>query len=82
LLTKLLLLYDIYNLNDFQIYDIFKLFFAALKLGLPMPPPYLGVSTTERYQIASGINYASGSCGILNTTRNVKKFFTLLYCSI
>jgi len=73
----------IYNLNDFQIYDLFmKLFFAALKLGLPMPPPYLGVSTTERYQIASGINYASGSCGILNTTRNVKKFFALLYCSI
>ncbi|WJX36755.1 hypothetical protein P8452_24599 [Trifolium repens] len=42
----------------------------AIKLGLPMPPPYLGVSTTERYQIASGINYASGSCGILNSTRN------------
>jgi hypothetical protein len=38
-----------------------------------MPPPYLGVSTTERYQIASGINYASGSCGILNSTRNVRE---------
>jgi len=56
-----------------------KIFFAALKLGLPMPPPYLGVSTTERYQIASGINYASGSCGILNSTRNVRNCFALLY---
>ncbi|CAL5201519.1 unnamed protein product [Lathyrus oleraceus] len=42
----------------------------AIKLGLPMPPPYIGVSTTERYQITSGMNYASGSCGILNSTRN------------
>ncbi|KEH38117.1 GDSL-like lipase/acylhydrolase [Medicago truncatula] len=41
----------------------------ALKLGLPMPPPYMGVSTIKRYQIVSGINYASGSCGILNSTR-------------
>ncbi|WJX30833.1 hypothetical protein P8452_19328 [Trifolium repens] len=43
----------------------------AIKLGLPMPPPYLGVSTTERYQIASGINYASGSCGILIPLKNL-----------
>ncbi|XP_058766994.1 GDSL esterase/lipase At2g03980-like [Vicia villosa] len=42
----------------------------AIKLGLPMPPPYIGVSSTERYQIVSGINYASGSCGILNSSRN------------
>ncbi|WJX30834.1 hypothetical protein P8452_19328 [Trifolium repens] len=46
----------------------------AIKLGLPMPPPYLGVSTTERYQIASGINYASGSCGILIPLKNLVRF--------
>jgi len=46
--------------------------FIAIKLGLPMPPPYLGVSKTERHQIATGINYASGSCGILNSTRSVR----------
>ncbi|XP_027344355.1 GDSL esterase/lipase At1g71691-like [Abrus precatorius] len=40
----------------------------AIRLGLPMPPPYLGVSETERYQIATGINYASASSGILNST--------------
>ncbi|XP_004499846.1 GDSL esterase/lipase At1g71691-like [Cicer arietinum] len=42
----------------------------AIKLGLPIPPSYLSVSEIERYQIASGINYASASCGILNSTRN------------
>ena len=41
-------------------------------LGLPMPPPYLGVSKSERYQVATGFNYASGSCGILNSTRAVR----------
>ncbi|XP_061344684.1 GDSL esterase/lipase At1g71691-like [Gastrolobium bilobum] len=41
----------------------------AIKLGLPMPPPYLGISETERYQVVTGINYASASCGILNSTR-------------
>ncbi|XP_020216254.1 GDSL esterase/lipase At2g03980 [Cajanus cajan] len=40
----------------------------AISLGLPMPPPYLGVSEIERYQVATGINYASASCGILNST--------------
>ncbi|XP_057458209.1 GDSL esterase/lipase 7-like [Lotus japonicus] len=42
----------------------------AIKSGLPMPPPYLGVSEAERYQLATGINFASASCGILNSTRN------------
>lgn len=42
-------------------------------LGLPMPPPYLNLSDSERGQITTGINYASGSCGILNTTRQVRK---------
>nr|XP_007153101.1 hypothetical protein PHAVU_003G006900g [Phaseolus vulgaris]ESW25095.1 hypothetical protein PHAVU_003G006900g [Phaseolus vulgaris] len=41
----------------------------AIRLGLPMPPPYLGVPHSERHQVATGINYASGSCGILNSTR-------------
>jgi len=47
-----------------------------------MPPPYMGVSTIKRYQIVSGINYASGSCGILNSTRYVRKYSALLYYSI
>ncbi|WVZ11514.1 hypothetical protein V8G54_016044 [Vigna mungo] len=42
----------------------------AIRLGLPMPPPYLGVPKFERHQIVTGINYASGSCGILNSTRS------------
>ncbi|KAK7295049.1 hypothetical protein RJT34_17952 [Clitoria ternatea] len=42
----------------------------AIKLGLPMSPPYLGISKIERYQVTTGINYASASCGILNSTRN------------
>ncbi|KAL2347925.1 hypothetical protein Fmac_001925 [Flemingia macrophylla] len=42
----------------------------AISLGLPMPPPYLSLSETERYQLATGINYASGSCGILNSTKS------------
>ncbi|KAF1862933.1 hypothetical protein Lal_00009314 [Lupinus albus] len=42
----------------------------AINLGLPLPPPYLGVSESERYKVATGINYASGACGILNDTRD------------
>ncbi|KAK7269550.1 hypothetical protein RIF29_22281 [Crotalaria pallida] len=44
--------------------------FIAIKLGLPLPPPYLGVHEAKRYQITTGINYGSGSCGILNDTRD------------
>ncbi|XP_022631729.1 GDSL esterase/lipase At2g03980-like [Vigna radiata var. radiata] len=43
---------------------------VAIKLGLPMPPSYLGVPKSERHQVVTGINYASGSCGILNSTRS------------
>ncbi|KAE9595168.1 putative triacylglycerol lipase [Lupinus albus] len=45
----------------------------AINLGLPLPPPYLGVSESERYKVATGINYASGACGILNDTRDVRR---------
>ncbi|XP_017426381.1 GDSL esterase/lipase At2g03980 [Vigna angularis] len=41
----------------------------AIRLSLPMPPPYLGVPKSKRHQVIRGINYASGSCGILNSTR-------------
>ncbi|CAK8564952.1 unnamed protein product [Lathyrus sativus] len=40
----------------------------AIKLGLPMPPSYIGVSATDRYQIASGINYASGRMLVIGET--------------
>ncbi|KAF7825613.1 zeta-carotene desaturase [Senna tora] len=43
--------------------------FFATYLGLPMPPPFLNLSDSERSQIKTGINYGSGACGILNTTR-------------
>ncbi|QCD92224.1 zeta-carotene desaturase [Vigna unguiculata] len=42
----------------------------AIRLGLPMPPPYLGVPKSQRHQVVTGLNYASGSCGILNSTRS------------
>ncbi|WVY90048.1 hypothetical protein V8G54_035562 [Vigna mungo] len=48
----------------------------AIKLGLPMPPPYLGVNKSTRHQVIRGINYASGSCGILNSTRATNKLNT------
>ncbi|KAF1888782.1 hypothetical protein Lal_00036824 [Lupinus albus] len=41
----------------------------AIKLRLPLPPPYLGLSGSEGYQVTTGINYASGACGILNDSR-------------
>ncbi|KAE9604875.1 hypothetical protein Lal_00036909 [Lupinus albus] len=42
----------------------------AVNLGLPLSPPYLGVSESERYKVITGINYASAACGILNDTRD------------
>ncbi|KAF1863156.1 hypothetical protein Lal_00031335 [Lupinus albus] len=42
----------------------------AIKLGLPLQPSYLGISDSKRYQVITGINYASGACGILNDTRD------------
>lgn len=44
--------------------------FAAINLGFPLSPPaYLSLTDAQRSQIKTGINYGSGSCGILNTTR-------------
>ncbi|XP_058111799.1 GDSL esterase/lipase 7-like [Magnolia sinica] len=42
--------------------------FIAQLLGLPLAPPYLGLSEAERSQIITGLNYASGSAGILPET--------------
>ncbi|XP_054779971.1 GDSL esterase/lipase 7-like [Prosopis cineraria] len=42
--------------------------FIATYLDLPMPPAYLNLTDFERSQITTGISYASGACGILNTT--------------
>ncbi|KAK4259873.1 hypothetical protein QN277_006161 [Acacia crassicarpa] len=46
--------------------------FAAMHLGLPLPPAYLNLTDSERSTIATGINYGSGACGILNTSRVVR----------
>ncbi|KAI9090223.1 hypothetical protein K1719_028769 [Acacia pycnantha] len=43
--------------------------FAAMYLGVPLPPPYLNLTDSERSIIATGINYGSAACGILNTSR-------------
>lgn len=40
--------------------------FAAEKLGLPFPPPYLGL--VGKKKPLTGVNYASASCGILDET--------------
>ncbi|XP_020970367.1 GDSL esterase/lipase 7-like [Arachis ipaensis] len=42
--------------------------FIAEYLGLPYPPPYLSLKGGISL---SGINYASGSCGILPETGNI-----------
>ncbi|KAF9607190.1 hypothetical protein IFM89_033397 [Coptis chinensis] len=34
-------------------------------LGLPSAPPYMGLSTNDKINITTGVNYASGSAGIL-----------------
>ncbi|XP_022760109.1 GDSL esterase/lipase At2g03980-like [Durio zibethinus] len=39
--------------------------FIAQVAGLPFPPPMLGLSETERKIFVSGVNYGSGSSGIL-----------------
>ncbi|XWS30857.1 hypothetical protein CRYUN_Cryun23aG0027200 [Craigia yunnanensis] len=41
--------------------------FIAQAAGLPFPPPMLGMSETERKKTLTGVNYASGGSGILNT---------------
>ncbi|KAG9448612.1 hypothetical protein H6P81_008577 [Aristolochia fimbriata] len=42
--------------------------FIAEKLGLPLAPAYLSVSKEKRQKIATGLNYASASGGILSET--------------
>ncbi|ESW25453.1 hypothetical protein PHAVU_003G037200 [Phaseolus vulgaris] len=45
--------------------------FLAIHLGLPLTPPYLGLSNHERNKVSTGINYASGGSGILPDTNNI-----------
>ncbi|KAK1316050.1 GDSL esterase/lipase [Acorus calamus] len=40
----------------------------AQLLGLPFAPPYMGLSAGQRSTTTTGINYASGSAGILTET--------------
>ncbi|XP_043724033.1 GDSL esterase/lipase 7-like [Telopea speciosissima] len=42
--------------------------FLAQFLGLPLAPPYLGLSVTQKNNTTTGINFASGSAGILTET--------------
>ncbi|TXG70605.1 hypothetical protein EZV62_005540 [Acer yangbiense] len=39
-------------------------------VGLPFPPPYLGLSDMENKTLRTGVNYASGGCGILSAGKN------------
>ncbi|KAK4765905.1 hypothetical protein SAY87_007547 [Trapa incisa] len=41
--------------------------FAAEKLGIPSPPPYLSLAPNDD-KFLEGVNYASGGAGILNDT--------------
>ncbi|KAF8389886.1 hypothetical protein HHK36_024404 [Tetracentron sinense] len=41
---------------------------AGQSLGLPFIPPYLGLSEDERRKTITGLNYATGSAGILTET--------------
>ncbi|KAF8389888.1 hypothetical protein HHK36_024406 [Tetracentron sinense] len=42
--------------------------FTGQSLGLPFIPPYLALSEDERMKTITGLNYASGSAGILTET--------------
>ncbi|XP_043693826.1 GDSL esterase/lipase 7-like isoform X1 [Telopea speciosissima] len=42
--------------------------FLAKYLGLPFVPPYLGLSKDQKSETITGMNYASGSAGILRKT--------------
>ncbi|TXG69403.1 hypothetical protein EZV62_004338 [Acer yangbiense] len=44
--------------------------FIAQIVGLPFPPPYLGLSDIENNTLHTGVNYGSGGCGILSTGKN------------
>ncbi|KAJ4977849.1 hypothetical protein NE237_008629 [Protea cynaroides] len=42
--------------------------YLAQFVGLPFVPPYLGLSVPQKFKTITGINYASGSAGILRET--------------
>ncbi|XP_047181457.1 GDSL esterase/lipase At2g03980-like [Vigna umbellata] len=44
--------------------------FLAIHLGLPLTPPYLGLSNHQRNRVSTGINYASAGSGVLPDTNN------------
>lgn len=48
----------------------FFLILLAELLGLPYAPPYLGLTANNKINISTGVNYASGSAGILQETGN------------
>jgi len=52
--------------------------YAAIHLGLPFVPPYLGLSKAQRNKITTGINFASAGSGILPETNNVNLIPTFL----
>lgn len=53
-----------------------NLFFPAEFLGLPYSPPYLGSKNSVP---VTGLNYASGACGILpKTGRQIVSFLSLV----
>ncbi|XP_057485354.1 GDSL esterase/lipase At1g71691-like [Actinidia eriantha] len=41
-------------------------------LGLPIPPPFLSLSESEKKNRRAGINFASGGCGILPKTKPLR----------
>ena len=49
--------------------DLMRFYFdfdnAAQLNGLPYPPPYLGLVKEGKQIPKTGVNFASGSCGIL-----------------
>ncbi|KAF9607191.1 hypothetical protein IFM89_033398 [Coptis chinensis] len=51
--------------------------FIAESLGLPSPPPYMGLSTKDKIKMKTGVNYASGSAGILTESGIALKLYTL-----
>ncbi|KAL5834707.1 hypothetical protein ACOSQ4_014204 [Xanthoceras sorbifolium] len=44
--------------------------FIAQMVGLPFPPPYLGLSDSKNKTIRTGVNYGSGGCGVLSTGKS------------
>ncbi|XP_022760105.1 GDSL esterase/lipase 7-like [Durio zibethinus] len=56
--------------------------FIAQVAGLPFPPPMLGLSETERKIFVSGVNYGSGSSGILPLPPPAVEIFSLFFIHI